>query len=90
MTTRAGGTIKETVFTHLASKVKARAKAKEIVIIADRPGITQESAPTHKRAKAKDSKCYNCSEKGSSRKRVPERQRRRKAKRRRRQLQRKR
>ncbi len=56
-------TIKETVLTHSASK--ARAKAKEIVTLADRPGIARESAHTcprsahacqKARAKAKDCK----------------------------------
>ena len=39
----------------MASKVKARAKAQanETVTIVDHQGITQESAPTRKRAKAK-------------------------------------
>ena len=49
---------KETVSTPLASKAKAKARAKETVTTAEHQGITQEIAPTRKkeRAKAKDSK----------------------------------
>ena len=47
---------KEMVFMHLRSKAKAKAKerAKETVIIADRPGISPENAPTRKRARVKE------------------------------------
>ena len=52
-TTRVEDTTKEMVSMHSTSKVKARAKAKETVTIVDHQGITQESAPTRKSAKAK-------------------------------------
>ena len=46
---------KETVCTPWPSraKEKAKAKAREIVITADRPDITRDNVRTHKRAKAK-------------------------------------
>ena len=46
---------KETVCTPWASraKEKTKAKAREIVITADRPDIIRENVRTHKRAKAK-------------------------------------
>ncbi len=53
-TTRGEDTTKETVCTHLVSKVRARAKAKssETAEIVDHLDITKESAPTHTIAKA--------------------------------------
>ncbi len=54
-TTWVEDTIKETVFTLASSKSKARGKARasDIVTSEDRPGITQESASAHQRAKAR-------------------------------------
>ncbi len=55
MKTLAEGMTKETVFTHSASKEKVRAwaKAKEIVTIADHQAITREGAPTSQRERAR-------------------------------------
>ncbi len=54
-TTPVEDSIKETVYTHLGLKARAKAKekAKEIVTIAVRPGITRGSVRASKRARAK-------------------------------------
>ena len=55
MTTQAEDMTKEMVCTPWASRAnaKAKARARDIVIIADRPDVTRENVRTHKRAKAK-------------------------------------
>ncbi len=54
-TTRVEDTTKDMVSMHSGSKVKARPKARasETVTIVDHQDITQKSAPTNRRAKAK-------------------------------------